>query len=369
MAAESTTESADDAKWRRWRAVARLYHAVFAGLILSVTARRGAPAAAEFVFRIFRHQQLERFVPGLDKLGLKGLPPAVAAAQYHYLSNWIGGVPVEYMYESDRKAWIRYPPPRWIWRGTVIAGIPSEVSHAMLRGWHGNNGVVLGNLKLGFVCTKQTVDGQDGLEGYYYEYDHDLVVEERVVFAREQEAPPFDLAKAPALPVDAWPQPRLEKAFRNYAMEYVRTAAPVMIQQFGPEDGGHLLRLTAKLIGMQYFHETAQALLPERGALWASNSFTGAGGAKVIASDFAAFLAAMLSAQDDVAEVSSTARGIEITQRSWRLMDGVPHHPACVQALDGLIEGLAAAAGRGIVAHRLVDDVVPGRFVWRISDR
>jgi hypothetical protein len=273
------------------------------------------------------------------------------------------------MYESDRKAWIRYPPPRWIWRGTVIAGIPSEVSRAMLRGWHGNNGVVLGNLKLGFVCTKQTVDGQDGLEGYYYEYDHDLVVDERVVFAREQEAPPFDLASAPALPVDAWPKPRLEKAFRNYAMEYVRTAAPVLIQQFGPEDGGHLLRLTAKLIGMQYFHETAREFLPEHGPLWSINSFTGAGGAKVTARDFAAFLAAMLSAQDDVAEMASTARGFEITQRSWRLMDGVTCHPASVQMLDGLIEGLAAAAGRGIVARRLVDEVTSSEFVWRIADR
>jgi len=28
----------------------------------------------------------------LEKLGLSHLPPAVAAAQYHYLSNWIGGV-------------------------------------------------------------------------------------------------------------------------------------------------------------------------------------------------------------------------------------------------------------------------------------
>jgi len=362
-------ESSDEAKWHRWRAVARLYHAVFAGLILSVTARRGARDSAEFVFRIFRHQQLERFLPGLEKLGLKNLPPAVAAAQYHYLSKWIGGVPVEYMYESDRKAWIRYPPPRWIWRGTVIAGIPSEVSHAMLRGWHGNNGVVLGNLRLGFVCTKQTVDGQDGLEGYYYEHDHDLVVDERVVFAREQEAPPFDLAKAPPLPVDAWPKPRLEKAFRNYAMEYVRTAAPVLIQQFGPDDGGHLLRLTAKLIGMQYFHETAQTLMPDRGALWATNSFSGAGGAKVTASDFAAFLAAMFFAQDDVTEMASIMRGHEIAQRSWRLMDGVTYHPACVQMLDGLVEGLAAAAGRGIVARRLVDDATPGEFVWRVTDR
>ncbi|MDW3428521.1 hypothetical protein NQ306_25955, partial [Escherichia coli] len=84
--------------------------------------------AAEFVFRVFRRQQQERFLPGLKKLGLDGLPPAVAAARYHYLSNWIGGVHVEYMYETDRKAWIRYPPPRWIWKGTAICGVPGEVS-------------------------------------------------------------------------------------------------------------------------------------------------------------------------------------------------------------------------------------------------
>ena len=97
-------ESGNEAQWRRWRAVAYLYHAYFTGLILSVVTRRGAADAAEFVFRVFRRQQQERFLPGLEKLGSSHLPPAVAAAQYHYLSNWIGGVSVEYMYESDRKA-------------------------------------------------------------------------------------------------------------------------------------------------------------------------------------------------------------------------------------------------------------------------
>ena len=229
-------DSAREAQWARWRSVADLYHAFFTGLILTVVSRRGTADAAEFVFRVFRRQQQERFLPGLKKLGLDHLPPAVAAAQYHYLSNWIGGVHVEYMYESDRKAWIRYPPPRWIWRGTAICGVPGEVSRAMLRGWHANNGVALGNLNLGFVCTKQSVDGQDGLEGYYCEYDHPLELDARLVFARHLEAPMFDPATAPALPVDSWPKPRLEKAYRNYAMEYVKTAAPVMVQVFGPED-------------------------------------------------------------------------------------------------------------------------------------
>ena len=151
------------------------------------------------------------FLPGLEKLGLSHLPPAVAAAQYHYLSNWIGGVSVEYMYETDRKAWIRYPPPRWIWRGTAICGVPGEASRAMLRGWHANNGVALGDLNLGFVCTKQSVDGQDGLEGYDFEYDHPLEIDQRLVFARHLEAPLFEPASAPALPVASWPRPRWKK--------------------------------------------------------------------------------------------------------------------------------------------------------------
>ncbi len=129
-----------------------------------------------------------------------------------------------------------------------------------------NNGVALGNPNLGFVCTKQSVDGQDGLEGYYCEYDHALEIDQRLVFARHLEAPRFDPAAAPALPVASWPKPRLEKAYRNYAMEYVRTAAPVMVQLFGPEDAGHLLHLTGKLIGMQYFDEVARALAAGRGA-------------------------------------------------------------------------------------------------------
>lgn len=348
----------DQAKWARWRAVANLYHAFFTGLILTVVTRKGAPAAEEFVFRVFRRQQEERFLAGLDKLGLSKLPPAVAAAQYHYLSNWIGGVFVEYMYESDRKAWIRYPPPRWIWQGTAICGIPMEVSRAMLRGWHANNGVALKNLKLGFVCTKQTVDMQDGLEGYYYEHDRDLAVDERLAFARHLEAPPFDPARAPALPVDAWPKPRLEKAHRNYAMEYVRTAAPVMVQLFGPEDAGYLLHRTAKLIGMQYFPAAAAAL--------------SADAQPYAVADFAAFLSALLAAQDDPSEAAEQGGGITVIQQGWRLMgDVADYHPACGQVLVGLMEGLAAASGRGVsvsAAHP-VDGTASGAFVWTMRGR
>ena len=345
-------ESEDEAQWRRWRAVADLYHAYFTGLILSVVTRRGTADAAEFVFRVFRRQQQERFLPGLEKLGLNHLPPAVAAAQYHYLSNWIGGVSVEYMHESDRKAWIRYPPPRWIWRGTAICGIPGEVSRAMLRGWHSNNGVSLGNPNLGFVCTKQSVDGQDGLEGYYCEYDHALDVDQRLVFARHLEAPMFDPASAPALPVKSWPKPRLEKAYRNYAMEYVRTAAPVMVQLFGPEDGGHLLHLTGKLIGMQYFDEITHGFSLGRGA----------------AKQCAAFLCALFEAQDDVVGVDEAGGVFEIRQQAWKLMADVgDYHPACARALHGLLEGLAAGCGRHIPVSMRAGPGGGPPFVWSVG--
>jgi len=345
-------DGAQETRWVTWRAVADLYHAYFTGLILTVVTRRGTADAAEFVFRVFRRQQQERFLPGLEKLGLSHLPPAVAAAQYHYLSNWIGGVHVEYMYESDRKAWIRYPPPRWIWKGTAICGVPGQVSRAMLRGWHANNGAALGNLKLGFVCTKQSVDGQDGLEGYYCEYDSDLELDRRLVFARHLEAPMFDPNTAPALPVASWPKPRLEKAYRNYAMEYVKTAAPVMVQLFGSEDAGYLLHLTGKLIGMQYFEEVAHAL----------------GGGRGGPKDFASFLSALLDAEGDVAEISAAEGQFEIGQQSWKLMADIDdYHPACAKVLEGLFEGLAAGCGRHIPVRMKSAAGGYAPFVWAIG--
>jgi hypothetical protein len=226
----------------------------------------------------------------------------------------------------------------------------------MLRGWHANNGVALGNLNVGFVCTKQSVDGQDGLEGYYCEYDHPLELDARLVFARHLEAPRFDPATAPELPVDSWPKPRLEKAYRNYAMEYVKTAAPVLVQVFGPEDAGYLLHLTGKLIGMQYFHEIAQSFAMGQGA--ASGS----------AKEFVAFLRVLFESQDDVAEISASGGAFEVRQQSWKLMADVgDYHPACASILTGLFEGLAAGCGRHIPVHLKPSAGGNAPFVWSIG--
>jgi hypothetical protein len=90
-----------------------------------------------------------------------------------------------------------------------------------------------------------------------------------------------------------------------------------MVQLFGPEDAGYLLRLTGKLIGMQYFEKVAPALTQRRG------------GAK----EFAAFLGALLEAQDDVIGIRETGGTFEIRQQSWKLMaDVADYHPACAKS-------------------------------------
>jgi len=343
-----------------WRAVADWYRAYFTGIVLSTVARRSSARAAELVYHLFSHQRTERFLPGLRKLGIDQLPHAVAAAQYHYLSNDIGGVPVQYMYESDRKAWIRYPVPRWAWTGTALCGIPTEVSRAMLAGWHAQNGVSLGNPRLGFVCTKQAADGQSGLEGYYYEYDRDLSPQERLRFARNEDAPDFDAAAAPRLPTTTWPQSRLAKAHRNYAMEYIRTALPVAVNLWGPQEAIDLLGLTGRLIGMQFYHETASRLglnAPDPAHAAGRNGDTSAAA-------FGDFMSRLISAQGDRCEVQRNGCQVRVFQNGWTLMDDLAQpHPGIATAFNGLLEGALAAHNHRLTLHTNVHRD-QGRFVF-----
>lgn len=241
-------------------AVAKLYHCWITGLVLGLITHKGPSLAAEFVYQLFRRQHLERFLPGLKKLGLGHLPHAIAAARYHYFSNQLGGVKVEYFEENERKAWIRYPPPRWMWAGTALCAVPSAVNNAMLRGWHAHNGVSLNNPRLGFVCTGTTVDGAPGLEGYYFEYERPLAPEERLRFAANESCPRVDPATLPELDSKSWPPARQAKAYRNYAMEYIRNGLPLLLELLGPSEGQRLGRLCGMQIGMQSYDEVTDRL-------------------------------------------------------------------------------------------------------------
>ena len=101
-----------DARGGGYGAIGELLHRYLTGLILAMVVEVGTERSAKIVKSLFRRQQEERFLPGLQKLGLAEEPDAVACAKYHYLSNHLGGVSVVYVAESDSKAWVKYVPPR-----------------------------------------------------------------------------------------------------------------------------------------------------------------------------------------------------------------------------------------------------------------
>jgi hypothetical protein len=338
-----------------WKAVATLYHAYFTGLILMIASRKGGDAAGEWIFRTFRRQHHEKFLSSFEKLGLDNLPHAVAAAQFHYLSNSVGGAEVEYVYETDQKAWVHFCHPRWAYEGAALCGVPLEVSHGFLRGWYGHNGVSLGNPRLGFVCTSRDTTAEYGLAGYFKEYDHDLAPEERLQFASGEMAPPFDPSAAPQLDADVWPAERIHKANRNYAMEYIKTGLPELIDILGPGEAGALGNLAANLIGRQYYWQVRELL-------------NQSGDSADSALDFANFMAAMATAQDDKAEVSGTDTDATIRITGWRLMRGREgEHDAVFEAWNGLWQGCLAAHNR-FLAIQIGDrmDYGDDAFEWRI---
>jgi hypothetical protein len=181
------------------------------------------------------------------------------------------------------------------------------------------------------VCTGQTVDGHPGLEGYYVEHDRDLAEHERVRFAPGEVMPDADPARAPRLDPGAWPAERLELVVSRYAMEYVRTALPVLLALLGPADTRRVLGHAARLIGMQYHDETARLL----------------GIADSGPAAFARYLAALASAQGEEVEVSTEPGRARVRQKGWRLARGLePLDPAAFDAWAELWHGALAAHDR-----------------------
>ncbi|MEH6527237.1 MAG: hypothetical protein V7723_14285 [Sneathiella sp.] len=339
----------------KYKAVADIYHAFFTGLLLSVTLRKDRYAAGDLCFHVFRRQHHEKFLSSFEKLGLSGLPDAVACAQYHYLSNGVGGVPVEYMYENDQKAWVHFCHPRWMYEGAAICGMPLEVSHGFLKGWYGQNGVSLENPRLGFVCTSQDMDGQYGMAGYFKEYSHDLAPEERLQFSPGEMAPPFNAAEAPVLDATNWPDERLQKANRNYAMEYAKNALIELTALFGPAEASYLGGITFQLIGKQYYRQTADALAINGESPEA----------------FAEFMSNIIEGHDDHATIAIAKDGIHVKQSGWRLMRGTGPHPTSIfESWNQLWQGALSVHNRYLVLEVLQrQDYGDEGFEWRIRSR
>lgn len=340
-----------------WKALAHLYGAYFTGLILQVSLRLGAETAGAWSFRFFRRQHHEKFLSSFEKLGAQGLPDAVAAARYHFLSNRIGGVEVEYMYESERKAWVRFPHPRWVYNGTAICGAPREVGLGFINGWYGHNGVSLGNPRLGWVCTSEDTAADIGYAGYFYEYDRDLDDDERVRFAPDEAPPPFDAAAAPVLDAAIWTPERLSKARRNYALDYVKWGLVELIELVGPDAAAEIGCHTAALIGRQFYRDLQARLALAR----ADDSAQG----------FAHFMALLAGAHGD----SPIAPAVDGTfgQSGWRLVRDMSQlSPAATgilfDAWNELWRGCASVHNRFLTLETLArPQTAEDDIGWRIS--
>lgn len=288
-------------------AQADIHHQYFLGLQLMVAIEETRQTVFDWMFRLFRRQHEEKFLSSFEKLGLSHLPDAVACAKYHVLSNSMGGVAVEYMAESDTKSWVRFRYPRWMYAGPAICGIPLEASRGFLHGWYAQNGVSLGNPRLGFVCVSEDVTGQFGLCGYFKEYDRDLCDDERLIFAPDERPPVFNAEDQPAPPAAEWSTERLAKANRNYAMEYIRNGIRALSAVVGRERSETLGKKAARLIGLQHYPFFANAI-----------GFA-EGGPEISAQ----FLKAAMSGMGDDCNVTEDADGaFQVTQTGLRIARG-----------------------------------------------
>ena len=343
------TSNAGDfsADFPAYEAMAKLHHAFFLGLQLMVSANKGPEVVGDWMFRLFRQQHEDKFLSSFEKLGLTDLPHAVACAKYHVLSNGVGGVPVEYMYESDQKAWVRFRYPRWMFDGPTICGMPVSASRGFLNGWYGQNGVSLKNPRLGFVCVSEDVTGEFGLCGYFREYDHDLADDERLQFAKDERPPAFVAADQPQPPPGDWTPERLAKANRNYAVEYVRNGVVQLLNVLPEDEVGSLCAKSGRLIGLQY----AQALADDVHAEIDS--------AQALAAFFRTLLVGM---GDDVSEI----RDAGFEHSNIRIIKGIDG-----AARDTLLASwISLFQGMGMSRRALFDVSVQdlgSKLVWQVG--
>lgn len=250
------TNEREHALMRDCNFVSSFWSRMWIGLQLTILRERGEADLVEATFKRLRMHQRSHFLPGLEKLGIdRGRPAAVVAAQYHYLSNILGGMDMEYVEESDRKVWIRYHAPAYTWPGNALFAVPSSVQRAMFKAWHPFNGESLGNPRLGFVVTKLYQDGGPYDEGYFIEYDHVPTPDERIRFEPVQTSPDFDPEKAPALDPKQWPLERIAMAKRKWSREMFEDVIKTTLEMYNVERTADYLAHTARLFALQYFDE------------------------------------------------------------------------------------------------------------------
>jgi hypothetical protein len=348
----SPTDPATIAAWplkRRCETIARFWGLHWSAIQLTILRDKGEADLAAFKYAILRRHQRSHFLPGLDKLGIdRALPPAVIAGRYHFLSNAIGGLAMEYVEESPRKVWIRYLPPAWSFPGQSLFAVPASVERAMFAGWHPFNGRSLGTRRLGFVVTKVYQQGEPYDEGYFQEHDRDLDDDECLRFEPVTISPDYDPEAAPRLDPAAWPEDRLVKAKRNFAIGYVEDAIQTALEMYGVHGAAALIGHAARLVAIQFTAEFMATF--------------GIEGNK--AADLAALLEALSALAGENFTASHARTGIAITRTS-RVLAHAPAAPEIYAALSAFIPMAAKVMSPRIRVTRVADGP---QEEWLIAD-
>jgi len=238
----------------------KLWNRTFSALLFSTMRSHGTAMLDRLWAALLTSHQEKYFVASLQKLGIASDPPAVAAAKYHYFSNALGGLGMEYVEESQRKVWIRYLAPAWTYPGTALAALPLGIRRTVFSTWHPRNGELMGCRRLGWVCTKLMDEGEPYDEGYFIEHDKDLAPNQRARFEVCETTPEFDPTKAPKLDPNLWPEARLLKANRNYAGDYVRDTIDQLYVLIGRHPAHAVVAHALRVLAAQYTHELAADL-------------------------------------------------------------------------------------------------------------
>jgi|KBSSwiStaDraftv2_1062776.scaffolds.fasta_scaffold10578_2 hypothetical protein len=358
-AAAPLVEPLPAAEWpleRQCEWIADCWRSQWGAIQMGLLRELGGQELAEFKERILRRHQRGHFLEGLTKLGIsRDLPPAVIAGRYHYLSNMLGGLSMEYIEESPKRVWVRYHAPSWSFTGLSLIAVPSIVQRAMFAGWHPHNGVSLGCPQLGFVVTKVFQDGEPYDEGYFEEFDQPLLPEDRVQYRPVTRSPDFDPDRAPKLDPKVWPKDRLSRAFRSFSRGYMDDAIKTCLERYGVHATARYVGHSLRLFAVQFFAEYKQKL--------------GVTGTK--ARDLAQFFAYLAEMAGEEFAVERDASGALRVTRSNRLLVGedVP-----VEIYDALFQfpktcaKVLSARVRIVMESLTVDRDKGARETWLIED-
>jgi hypothetical protein len=223
----------------------------FSGLTAVTFRELGEQAVNDLWFRVLTSEQGDRYQQGLRRLGIADDPPAVAAAKYHYFTNIIGGLEMEYVRESDTKVWIRYLAPMWTYPGIAIMAMPASIRRTIFGAWHPRNGRYMGCPRLGYVATKFSMDGDPYDEGFFVEYDHDITEEQTYRIEVVPHTPEFNAASAPALDPAMWPEARILKARPKFSSGYVKATVDALYSSVGELKTHQIVRTTMRLLAIQ----------------------------------------------------------------------------------------------------------------------